>query len=93
MLGEEDLVSVGGTGDIKWLFDVAEDCGDNVLDRGNSFSLREWPMPLGIPHIITVRLIVQCSGAISDCEVCQLLVLNMQQYQKHQATGALPAFM
>ena len=55
--GEEDADSVGA-GDAERLFDVNVDCGDSFLDPGNSFALRAWPMPLGVPDILTVALIV-----------------------------------
>ena len=50
---EEDADGVGA-GDIERLFDVGVDCGDNFLDRGSSFALRAWPMPLRVPDIITI---------------------------------------
>jgi hypothetical protein len=46
VLGEIDAASAG---DAERLFDVVVDCGDSFLDRGKSFSLREWPMPLAVP--------------------------------------------
>jgi hypothetical protein len=69
VLGEVDAASAGAGG-VEWLFDEAVDCGDNFLDRGNSFSLREWLMPLGVPDIITASSIWiavgSMLGAISD---------------------------
>jgi hypothetical protein len=94
ILGEVDAGSARGVERL----DVAVVCGDNFLDRGNSFSLRAWLMPLGVPDIITVALINQgvalfrcstydSSGEISAGEVCWLLVLNMEAMSKHRWTG------
>jgi hypothetical protein len=80
VLGEVDPTNAGAGG-VERLPDVAVDCGDNFLDRGNSFSLRAWPMPLKVPDIITIGLVGLwvavfrcfmggCSGEIPAGEVC-----------------------
>ena len=72
--GKEDAASIGA-GDVERLFDIDVDCGDDFLDRRSSFALRAWPMPLGVPDIITVALIglriaVFRCPVNAQCEVC-----------------------